>query len=417
MFYEKTVLDNGVTVLSEHMDGVRSVALGLWMRVGNRDERPQEYGMSHFMEHMLFKGTPLRSAADISMAFDSLGAELNAFTTREYTCFYARMIDEHLDDGFEILADMLVNASFAQDDIDLEREVVIEEIARSEDQPEDQVFDLLADALLPGHPLGRPVLGTRENVSRFSTPDMRAYHDEHYTAGNLTVVASGSVDHARLVELAEKWLVHMRQGQRKQRPVQELGPRGRLAVVTKPTEQAHVLVGLPGVSATDPRRYACALADLALGGGMSSRLFQEIREKRGLVYSVYTLTNYYEDLGTFAVYAGTRPENIAEVLQVVREEFARMARGGVSEEELARVRELASGNLVLSMESTRTHMVRLGRLATCGVPLTSIDELLEQYKAVTVEDVNAFAEELLEQQPTVAVVSPCERGQLEEMLA
>lgn len=417
MFYEKTVLENGITVVTEHMDGVRSAALGFWMHVGNRDEEPSTYGMSHFMEHMLFKGTPTRSASDISMAFDALGADLNAFTSREYTCFYARMIDEHLNDGFEILADMLVNASFSQDTIEPEREVVLEEIARSEDQPDDMIYDVLAKAMLPDHPLGNPVLGNKETVSSFATSDMLAYHEQHYVTGNLIVVACGSVDHAQVVRMTQEHLGQMRKGQRSVRNTSQPQGRALRALVHKETEQAHILVGVPSIRMTDPRRRVVSLLDMALGGGMSSRLFQEIREKRGLVYSVYGNTQMHEETGVFSVYAGTRPENVKTVVDLITEEFARIAEKGVTQEELDRVRELMCGHFVLSMESTRTHMTRLGRLLTCDVEPTSIDEVLEGYRKITVADMNEVARELYRQEPTIAVVSPIEEGELARTLA
>ena len=322
MYCDKTVLDNGITVVSEHMDSVHSVALGFWVYAGARDEAPRFFGMSHFMEHMLFKGTPTRSALDISTAFDAMGAELNAFTSRECTCFYSRVIDEHLPEAFEILADMVVNASFDQDAIDLEREVVIEEIARNEDSPDEYVYDLFADAMFPTHPLGRPVLGNRTTVGGFESADMREYHDTHYTTGNLVVAASGNVSHEQLVELSKRFLSGMKTGTRQHRAFAAEQHRVQLSCLQKDTEQAHVLMGYPAFDTNDPRRFALGILDTALGGGMSSRLFQEIREKRGLVYSVYTTTQLFEDAGVFAAYAGTRPDNVREVLDVMQKEFA-----------------------------------------------------------------------------------------------
>ncbi len=416
MFYDKTVLDNGVTVLTEPMKDFQSVALGIWVRVGNRDETSDVYGISHFMEHMVFKGTPTRTAFDISMAFDALGAELNAVTSREYTCFYARSADEHLPEAFEMLSDMVVNSLFAQDTIEPEREVVLEEIARSEDTPEDYIFDVFSEALNPDHPLGRPVLGTREIVSGFTTDDLRAYHTAHYTGENIFVVAAGSVDHDQVVALAEDGLGGLPRGTHQQRPDEEGSKRLPLSVVTKDTEQAHMMVGMPSLASDDPRRYAYGLLDVALGGGMSSRLFQEIREKRGLAYSVFAHSELYEGAGEFAVYVGSRPENIAECVEVVRAEFSKMLDAGIDEEELARVCEYICGNSILAGESSRTHMSRLGRQAVCDLPLMSLDETLEKYREVTIDDVNQAAEELLSQQPTIAVISPYEHEKIEEMI-
>lgn len=416
MYCDKTVLDNGITVVSEHMDSVHSVALGFWVYAGARDEAPRFYGMSHFMEHMLFKGTPSRSALDISTAFDALGAELNAFTSRECTCFYSRVIDEHLPEAFEILADMVVNASFDQDAIDLEREVVIEEIARNEDSPDEYVYDLFADAVFPTHPLGRPVLGNRTTVGGFESTDMHEYHDAHYTTGNLVVAASGNVSHEQLVELSKRYLSEMKPGKRQHRAFSAESQRARLACLQKETEQAHILVGYPAFDTNDPRRFALGILDTALGGGMSSRLFQEIREKRGLVYSVYTTTQLFEDAGVFAAYAGTRPDNVREVLDVMQQEFSAAAAKGITQEELDRARELICGNFVFSMESTRAHMTRLGRLFVLGLEARSPEQTLEDYRSVTLQQVNEVAGGLLSQEPTVAVVSPYSQGDIERMI-
>lgn len=416
MFYEKTVLDNGITVITEHMDGVRSAALGFWVRVGARDEAPIEGGMSHFMEHMLFKGTTTRSALDISTAFDALGAEFNAFTSREYTCFYTRLIDERLKLGFEILADMLVNSTFAHKDIVPEREVVLEEIARSQDAPEDYVYDLFSELMFPQDALGRPVLGTPDTVSSFDTGEMIRYHDAHYTTGNITVVACGSVEHAVVVELAQRFLSGLPVGPRLERALVEPQERTVLRCVKKDSEQANIVLGAPTIVNDDPRRFVYSLLDIIIGGGMSSRLFQEIREKRGLVYSVYASSQLYEGAGLFEMYAGTRPENIAEVVKVATEQFSLAAQDGVTAGELARAKELAAGSFVLGTESTRTRMSRLGRLAALDLPIDSIDEIIEKYRAVTIDEVNEAARELFSQEMTLAVVSPYKQEKIERML-
>ena len=417
MFYDKTVLDNGVTVLTEHMDAVRSAALGFWVRVGGRDEAPHEYGMSHFMEHMLFKGTPTRSALDISTAFDELGADFNAFTSREYTCFYTRLMDERLARGFEILADMIVNASFTHDTIVPEREVVLEEIARNNDTPEDYVYDVFADCMYPENTLGRPILGNKETVSGFETQAMRDYHDAHYTSGNIYVVACGNVDHAEIVKLAQEHLAGLTRGERLSRKPCTEEKRVDLRAVKRDSEQAHILYGMPTISVESEQRHAYWLLDTMLGGGMSSRLFQEIREKRGLVYSVYTSSQLYEGSGVFYMYAGTRPDNIGKVLEVARAEFEKAVVEGLTSKELARAKELACGNFVLGMESTRTHMTRLGRLVTSGRPLVSIDETLEKYRAVTLDEINEAAKVLFAQKPSIAIVSPYEQEEVERMLS
>lgn len=416
MPFEKTVLDNGVTVVTESMSGVRSAALGLWVRTGSRDELPQTGGISHFMEHMLFKGTPTRSALEISAAFDALGAEANAFTTKEQTCFYARMMDEKLGPCFELLADMLVNASFEPQAAALEREVVIEEIARSEDTPDEYVFDLFSAASLPGCALGRPILGTRAVVAGFGQEDLRAYHGASYVGGNVTVACCGNIEHAQLVELASEHLAALKPGLRRVRPALQHAAPLRVSALQKESEQAHVVLGCPAVSQSDPRRYAYALVDAALGGSMSSRLFTEVREKRGLAYSVFSTSQLFEDCGQFMVYAGTRPENLSQVLQILQAELQRMARQGMGQDELDRVCEMVCGSYVLGQESPRSHMLRLGKMACSGMELYELDQTLQSYRAVTLEDVNAAAAELLSQELTAAVISPCPVQEVEGMV-
>ncbi|MGI6032344.1 MAG: M16 family metallopeptidase [Coriobacteriales bacterium] len=419
MFYQQSVLDNGITVITEHMDAVHSCSLGFWVRIGSRDETPALSGISHYMEHMLFKGTPTRTALDISSAFDAIGAELNAFTSRDCTCFYARMIDEHLPQSFEILSDMVVNSCFPEDEAALEREVVLEEIARSQDDPEDQVFDVFSETLYPKLALGRPVLGRAETVSGFESSDLRAYHDAHYTSGNLVVVACGNVDHEQVVELADTWLSDMPSGARLKRPAKRQRAHKALNAVKKDTEQAHLILGMPSVSLSDEpvRKAAMSLLGIALGGGMSSRLFQEVREKRGLAYAVYTTAQAYEDNGTFALYAGTRPENIGKVLEVCREQIDDVAQHGISKEELHRACELSCGNFVLGMESPRSHMLYLGGRAVLGTEMPSIEETLERFRSVTVDDVSREANAILTQEPCLAVISPYGKEEIERMLA
>lgn len=416
MFYESTKLDSGVQVVTERIAGARSVTVGFWVRIGNRDESPQEAGISHFMEHMLFKGTPTRSALDISMLGDSLGAELNAFTSRECTCFYSRVIDEHFDDVFELLADMVVNASFDQDAMDLERNVVLEEIAASLDTPEDHVYDVFSDTLMPTHPLGRPVLGNARTVSSFSHDDMRAFHDAHYTSGNLCVVACGNVEHEHVVSLVRRHLAALVPGAPLQRTPCSEPQRSFLGTVTRESEQAHLLYGVPSLPSGDERRYAAALFSTIMGGGMSSRLFAEIREKRGLAYSVYALSQGYSDAGSFCVYAGTRPENLEQVLGLVDALFADVVEHGVTAAELDRARELVCGSYVLAMESMRTHMSSLGKRAMLGLPFLSVDETLERYRAVSVEDVSKIASDLFSQRATVSIISPYTSDEIERML-
>lgn len=408
MFYRKTVLDDGIVVVSEHMDSVRSVTLGFWFGVGSRDERPEQAGMSHFMEHMMFKGTPTRTAADISEEFDRLGAELNAFTSKEYTCYYARLVDDRMPAAFEILSDMVVRSEFAQDAIDSEREVVIEEIARMEDTPDDFIHELFSSSMFPDHTLGKPILGSRDSVGSFSHADCRRYHDEHYRTGNMVVAAAGNVDHDALVELARTYLSGLASGPRDVRPKFSGVEPEPLTVVRKDTEQAHILFGMRGLPSADPKRYAAGLMDMILGGGMSSRLFQEVREKRGLAYAVYSYAQPFAGVGQFGAYVGTRPSNAVEAVEIIADVMRSVRTEGVTPAEMERVRESVTGSLVLGMEATRARMQRLGKNEVLGLEQTSLEESIVRYRAVTLEDVNAVAADILSRPSCLTVIGPYE---------
>jgi len=405
MFYDKTVLDNGITVITEPMETVRSVTIGIWCAVGSRDETPAEAGMSHFMEHMMFKGTPTRSAAGISEAFDRLGAELNAFTSKEYTAYYARLLDQHTADAIEILADMVVNSSFAEDACLSEREVVIEEIARYDDQPDDQVHELFASALMPSHPLGLPIIGTRETVGGFDHDKSLAFHESHYKTGNIVVAASGALVHEDIVAMVKERL-DLPVGKRSVRTHAVPVTEPSLKVLTKDTEQAHICWGVAGLPARDPDRFILAILDGVLGGGMSSRLFQEIREKRGLAYSVYSYHAQFQDTGQFAIYAGTRPDNAVEVIGLIRDEVENIKASGITEDELARVRESIKGQMILNLESTASRMNRLGKAEVTQGELLSLDEIVERVDSVTTEDVHAMARRVFDGNHALAIVAP-----------
>lgn len=416
MFYRKTVLDNGITVISEPMDSVRSVALGIWFAVGSRDEDPTEAGMSHFMEHMMFKGTEKRTAKDISEEFDRFGAELNAFTSKEYTCYYSRFVDEHLGKAFEILSDMVVNATLDDAACQSERKVVIEEIARMEDTPDDRIHEIFSHALWPSHPIGLPILGSRDTVGGFDNAQSVEFRKKHYVTGNCVVAAAGSVDHEALVALAEEHLSGLPKGPRSVRPAAETVHKASLSVLNKETEQAHICFGVATMNAHHPDRFALSLLDSVLGGGMSSRLFQEIREKRGMAYAVYSFSALYQDTGEFAVYAGTQPGNTIEVVELVRAEMEAVARKGVRQDEFERVRQASKGHLVLGLESTRTRMSRLGKNEITGGEILSADEIMERYDAVTMDDLRRVGSEVLSHDKVLAVIGPFEREELEPLV-
>lgn len=417
MFYQKTVLDNGITVISEPMDSVRSVALGIWFAVGSRDEVPAEAGMSHFMEHMMFKGTLTRSARDISEEFDRLGAELNAFTSKEYTCYYSRFIDEHLDKAFGILADMVASSTLTDESCTSERKVVIEEIARMEDTPDDRIHEVFSHALWPDHPIGLPILGSRETVGSFDNLQSVAFRDKHYLTGNCVVAAAGNVEHDRLVALAESLNVGLKHGARSVRTFADAPSEARITVLNKETEQAHICFGTATLNAHHPDRFALSILDGVLGGGMSSRLFQEIREKHGLAYAVYSFSALYQDTGEFAVYAGTQPENAETVIRMIREEMEAIASNGVTADEFDRVKQATKGSLILAMESTRMRMTRLGKNEVTGGEILSPDEIVERFDAVTMDDVRRLSATVLSQEKALAVIGPFTEDQFTELVS
>jgi predicted Zn-dependent peptidase len=385
-----STLDSGVRVVTEAMPSVRSIALGFWIRTGSRDEHHEQAGISHFLEHLLFKGTDRFSSREIDEAFDAMGAEVNAGTGKETTSVYSRFLDGHLERAFDVLQDMVLRPAYP--DIESERQVVIEEIAMYEDEPQDKVHDVLAEAIFGEHPLGRPIIGRADVISSVPVPDIAAWHDGRYVPGNIVVAAAGNLDHERIVELVKSAV-----GETRTVPPGLVSPNGSapaLRFFQKETEQYHLCLGGPGIPRGDDRRFALRVLDTILGGSTSSRLFQEVREKRGLAYAVYSYASHYADSGQIAVYVGTRPDNVAEAMDVIGTELRRLHENGVSEEELERARENVKGRTVLSMESTLTRMNRLGSSILMGVPLLTVDEVLAAFDAVTLEDVAALAREL-----------------------
>ena len=373
------------------MPSVRSIALGFWLRAGSRDEGTEQAGISHFLEHLLFKGTERFSSREIDEAFDAMGAEVNAGTGKETTSVYSRFLDNHLERAFDVLQDMVLRPAYP--DIDSERQVVIEEIAMYEDEPQDKVHDVLAGAVFGDHPLGRPIIGRADVVSSVPVPEIASWHDGRYVPPNIVLAAAGNLEHERIVELAEAAV-----GGSGTAPPAELGglePHAQvLRFHQKETEQYHLCLGGLGMPRGDDRRFALRVLDTILGGSTSSRLFQEVREKRGLAYSVYSYASHYQDSGQVALYVGTRPENVGEAVEVIGSELRRLNDDGVNEQELARARDNVKGRTVLSMESTLTRMNRLGSSVLMGVPLLTVDELLAAFDAVTLDDVNDLAREL-----------------------
>jgi predicted Zn-dependent peptidase len=367
------------------------VALGLWVRTGSRDETPAQAGVSHFLEHLLFKGTARFSAIDIAERLDGLGAAVNAATGKETTHLHARFLDEHTEEVFDLLAEMLVAPTYPE--VDSEREVVLEEIAMYEDEPQDRVHDVLAAAVFGEHPLGRRVLGEAEVISSVPVPEIEAYRSARYTGANIVVGAAGHVDHDRIVELAERFVSPAA----KETPAAAAiaaAAEPRLHFYEKDTEQYHICFGAPGIIRADERRYALAVLDSIFGGSSSSRLFREVREKRGLAYAVGSYNEQYTDSGLIASYVGTREDNVEEACAIIGAELARLRSEPVSAAELSRAKESVKGRLVLSSESTAARMTRISRATLFDLPIDSLDEMLAKVDAVSVEDLTELAEEL-----------------------
>jgi predicted Zn-dependent peptidase len=383
---EITTLPGGERVVTERLRGVRSVSLGLWIATGSRDEPSARAGVSHFIEHLLFKGSSRYSAQRIAELFDAMGGELNAATSRETTVLYTRIPDGHLPDALDAMTDMAFAPTF--DDVDSEREVVLEEIAMVDDNPQDLVHDLASEAVFAGHPLGRPVIGSADVIAGVSPRSLRAWHGRAYAGPRIVLAAAGNVSHGRLVEAfgALRW---ERNGGRlapARRPLRRL-PRPGYRFLRRGTEQYHVVLAGPGIAHGDERRYAVSLLDAILGGSASSRLFQEIREQRGMAYSVYTFGSQYDETGQVGIYVGTREENLDECLDVIGSVLGDVGAGRLRDGELDRAKENLEGRLLLSLESTSNRMSRLGKALVTDTELVSLEETLRRVRAVTEEDV------------------------------
>lgn len=403
----KSHLSSGIKVLTESIPYVRSVALGFWVNVGARDELSNLSGISHFIEHLVFKGTKDRTARQISEGFDRLGAEFNAFSAKEYTCFYTRLLDEHLPRGVEILSDVLQNPLFAKDDIEAERKVVLEEINLYEDTPDELIHDLFASTLFKNYPLGKPILGSPQTVKTISQASLKSYFRKRFNPANIVVAAAGSLSHHEVVRLVKRYFAdssHKQLMVRKQ--VNPIAKR-QVEVYQKKTEQAHICLGGLGVKAKDKNRFALVLLDNILGGGMSSRLFQEIREKRGLAYSIYSYHSFYTETGLFAIYAGANPNKVKEVLQLIQVEIAKIKENGISLDELKRAKEYIKGQLVLDLESTSHRMTRLGRSELVHGEILSLDELVERVDHVSLNDIKKMANSTFDlNKMALVIISP-----------
>jgi len=404
----RTELAAGLRVVTESLPSARSVTIGAWVGSGARDETPAESGASHFLEHLLFKGTEARSARDIAQAVESVGGEMNAFTTHEQTVFYFRVPDTRLELAIDILADVLWRPAFRPDDVDSERQVILEEIGMRDDTPDDLVHDLFTRAHFPDHPLGREVLGTEATIEAMPRDDIARYHHAHYEPTNIVLAAAGNLAHDHVVELIEARGPDT-MPERPARTHAEPSKPQPLAVVHRPTEQAHVVLGLRSVPTLDPDRHALTVVNQALGGGMASRLFQEVREERGLAYSVYSYRAAFDDAGYLAIYAGTAPERVQETLEVIETELARLVRDGLPSGELDAAKGHLTGSLAMSLETSASRMRRLGRSELVEGEIPTLDEVIARIEAVTLDDTRRVIDRVLAGgMRTLAVVGPHE---------
>ncbi|NLV77985.1 MAG: insulinase family protein [Rhodococcus sp.] len=409
----RTVLPGGVRVVTEHVPGVRSAAVGVWVGVGSRDEQPSVAGAAHFLEHLLFKATPTRSALEIAELVDGIGGELNAFTGKEHTCFYAHVLDDDLPIAVDVVADVVLRGRCRSADVDVERQVVLEELAIRDDDPEDLLGDALLTALYGDHPVGRPIIGSLESIEAMTRNQLHSFHVRRYTPARMVVAVAGNVDHEHTVELVRRAFTGHLGASAAPAPHR----RGDLRLRTAPTlsitdrdnEQAHLTLGIRTFGRHDPRRWPLSVLNAVIGGGLSSRLFQEVRERRGLAYSVYSGVDTFADTGAFSMYAGCQPENLGDVAAVVREVLADVAENGITDAECARAKGSLRGGLVLGLEDTGARMHRIGRSELSYGRHWSVTDTLERIATVTTEQVSEVAADLLHRPFAAAVVGPYRR--------
>ncbi|WP_124727532.1 M16 family metallopeptidase [Staphylospora marina] len=397
-------LESGLRIVAEKIPHVRSVSMGIWVGTGSENETPELNGISHFIEHMMFKGTKTRTARQLAEAFDEIGGHVNAFTSKEITCYYAKVLDQHFSTSLSILADMFFDSVFAEEEIRKEKKVIIEEIRMVEDTPDDLVHDLLAEASAGDHALGRPVLGSVETVESFTREDILRYLEQHYVPENVVIAVAGNLPDDFLEEIERIFSRH--QGGPK--PERGAPPRFHpgIKIRRKPTEQSHICLGMPGLPVGDSRIYTLVLLNNVLGGNMSSRLFQEVREERGLAYSVYSYHSAHKDAGLFAVYAGTKHGQEDEVVECVREILADICVKGLTPRELSKAKEQLKSSLMLGLESSNNRMSRLGRNELLLGRHLTLDEIVESVDRITLDEVNELAKEIFSSSMSLALISP-----------
>ena len=409
----RTVLPSGLRIVTEEERSVRSAAFGIWVNVGSRDETVSTAGASHFLEHLLFKGTKRRSSLEISSAIEAVGGETNAFTSKEYTCFYARVIDKDLPLAVDVISDLITSSVVKADDVDAERKVVLEEIAMRDDDPSDLIHDLFLERYYGDTPLGRPILGTVESIKGMSRSTVFNYYQKRYQPEDLVVAVAGNIKHKSVVAMVESALSKdgfldqaKKDYQVRSSPKINVPGRGKVTLLDRKTEQAHIVYGVPGVARDDKRRFALSILSSALGGGMSSRLFQEIREKRGLAYSTYAYSQQFAGSGVLSFYVGCKPEKAEESIKIIQSILHNVAENGLTQEEISRAKGAVSGSLVLSQEDTGSRMSRIGKSELVYGQVMSFDQILQEIADVTPEQIKEIARQSLPISPTLAVVGP-----------
>jgi predicted Zn-dependent peptidase len=406
----RTTLPGGLRVVTEFVPSVRSASVGVWVGVGSRDEGPTVAGAAHFLEHLLFKSTPTRSAVDIAQSVDAVGGELNAFTAKEHTCYYAHVLDTDLALAVDLVSDVVLNGRCATDDVELERDVVLEEIAMHDDDPEDALGDVFLSAMFGTHPVGRPVIGSVDSVEAMTRAQLHSFHVRRYTPERMVVAVAGNIDHNEVVALVRQHFgPHLVKGKSPQEPRKGTGRvtgQPALQVAQRDSEQTHVLLGVRSPGRHWEHRWALTVLNTALGGGLSSRLFQQIRESRGLAYSVYSSVDTFSDSGALSVYAACLPERFDDVITVTTDVLESVARDGITENECRIAKGSLRGGMVLGLEDSASRMHRIGRSELNYGRHRSLSESLEQIEAVTLEEVNAVARTLLSKQYGAAVIGP-----------
>jgi len=409
----KTILPSGLRIVTEEVSTSRSAAVGIWANVGSRDEGKTVAGASHFLEHLLFKGTKTRTALEISSSIEAVGGEMNAFTGQEYTCFYARVIDSDLPLAVDVVTDLITSSTFTADDVDSERKVVLSEIAVRDDDPSDYIHELYLDTYYGDSPVGRSILGTVESINKMPRNSIYNYYKKHYQPENLVVSVAGNVKHKKVVKMVEEALSkdgfldvpNNKHEVRAATPIKTPG-LGEVGLIDRKTEQAHILYGFPGLARSDDRRFALSVLSSAIGGGMASRLFQEIREKRGLAYTTYAYPQQFAGTGTLAFYAGCRTEKAEEVIKLMRDISESVAQHGLTDEEISRAKGAVTGGLILGQEDTGSRMSRIGKSELVYGEIMSFDDILNKVRSVTPEQVHQLARDLFSAPATLALVGP-----------